>query len=88
MATATQTPADKKKADKKRLNIILSQNNWDRLERIRDDMEAETVTEVVKDSLRLLEYLLDVSRSGGKLYIKRPDEAEPKQVEIFGVSVK
>ena len=50
-------------------------------------MEADTVTEVVKDAFRLLEYVLNIYRSGGKIYIQMPGE-ELTQLEIFGISNK
>ena len=70
-----------------RLNIVLSQQNRERINRIVEMMGADTVTEVVKDALRLLEYFLKVSDGGGKILIQMPGE-EPKQLEIFGVSTK
>ena len=70
-----------------RLNVVLSPGSKARLDRIVEMMEAETTTEAVKDSFRLLEYFLKKSQEGGKFYVKMPDE-DIKQIEFFGISTK
>ncbi len=68
-----------------RLNIVLPTQHRERLDRIKDKMEADSITDVVKDALRLLEYFVDVADDSGTILIQKPGE-DPKQLEIFGVS--
>lgn len=76
------------KADgKTRLNVVLSKQNSERLSRIVTMMEADSVADVVKDSLRLLEYFLKISENDGKILVQLHGE-KPKRIEIFGISTK
>lgn len=70
---------------KKRLNIVLPEASWDRLERLKDDLEAETITEVVKDSFRLLEYVVSLHKAGASLQVVQPN-GEVRGLEIFKIT--
>lgn len=70
---------------KKRLNIVLPDASWDRLERLKVDLEAETITEVVKDSFRLLEYVVSLHKSGASLQIVQPN-GEVRGLEILKIT--
>jgi hypothetical protein len=70
---------------KKRLNIVLPETSWDRLERLKEDLEAETITEVVKDSFRLLEYIVSLSKSGATFQVRQPD-GEVRSLELFRIT--
>lgn len=70
-----------------RLSVVLSEQTKDRIDRIVKMMEAETITEAVKDAFRLLEYFLKISEKDGKIFVQMPGE-DIKQIEIFGVSAK
>jgi hypothetical protein len=72
---------------KKRLNIILPDSSWDRLERLKEDLEAETITEVVKDSFRLLEYVVALTKSGAGFQIRMPD-GEVRTLELFKITTR
>jgi len=67
---------------KRRLNIVLPEQSWGRLERIKDEIEADTFTEVVKESFRLMEYVLQLERSGSRLLLRKPN-GDVTELEIF-----
>lgn len=84
----TKTARPSAKVDpKKRLNIVLPEASWDRLERLKDDIEAETITEVIKDSLRLLEYVVSLSKTGASLQVSHPN-GEIRSLEIFKITTQ
>lgn len=70
---------------KRRLNIVLPEASWDRLERLKEDLEAETITEVVKDSFRLLEYVVSLHKAGASLQVVQPN-GEVRGLEIFKIT--
>lgn len=70
---------------KTRINVVLSKQNSERLDRIKDMMEADSKADVIKDALRLIEYVLKVTDNDGKFLIQRKGE-KPKELEIFGIS--
>lgn len=71
---------------KHRLNIVLSNQDKERIDRLVDMLGADTVTEVTKDALRLLEFFVKKNESGAKLYIQEKNEEQPVRVELFGIS--
>ena len=70
-----------------RLNVVLSQADKDRIDRLVKLMEADTVTDVTKDAFRLLEFFLRKAEGGSKFLIQDPGQ-EPANLEIFGVTTK
>ncbi|MDV7146050.1 hypothetical protein R3X27_25585, partial [Tropicimonas sp. TH_r6] len=73
---------------KPRLSIVLSQQNKARIDRVVEQMGADSITEATKDAFRLLEYFLKVADQKGQFYIKMPSDDAPKQLEIFGITDK
>jgi len=71
---------------KQRLNIILSQNDKERLDRLVEMIGADTVTEVTKDALRLLEFFVKKNEEGAQFYIQNCNEKTPTKLEFFGLS--
>lgn len=70
-----------------RLNVVLSKDDKDRIDRLVKLMGAETVTDVTKDAFRLLEFVLKKIDGGSKFLIQDPGE-EPSKLEIFGVTTR
>ena len=70
-----------------RLNVVLSQADKDRIDRLVAMMEADTVTDVTKNAFRLLEYFLKKAEGGSSFLIQEPGK-EPAKLEIFGVTTK
>lgn len=70
-----------------RLNVILSQVDKDRIDRLVEMMEADTVTDVTKDAFRLLEFFLKKAEGGSSFLIQEPGK-EPVKLEIFGVTTR
>ena len=70
-----------------RLNVVLSRDDRDRVDRLVTMMGAETVTDVTKDAFRLLEFFLNKSEKGSKFLIQDPGE-EPMKFEIFGITAR
>ena len=69
-----------------RLNINLTKADRERLDRLVDMTEAETTTEVVKLSLRVMEYLQIRMAHGGRLMVEDPDGSR-SQVVLLGMNV-
>lgn len=69
------------------LNVVLSQVDRDRIDRLVDMMEADTVTDVTKDAFRLLEFFLRKAESGSSFFIQEPGQ-DLARLEIFGVTTK
>lgn len=82
MAKTTNKATEKKP----RLSIVLSHQSKDRIDRVVEMMEADSITEATKDAFRLLEYFLKNAANGAEFYIKMPDANEPTKIEIFGVT--
>lgn len=57
----------------KRLNLAFRQEVHDRLEYLRDTSDAETITEVIKKSLAVYDYLLTQKQNGAKVIVKDED---------------
>lgn len=80
MAKSTSRKADKKTH---RLSMVLSEKSKKRVDRVIELMEAETTTDAVLGSLRVLEYFLDINEKGGKIFVQLPEDEQPKQLELF-----
>lgn len=70
-----------------RLNVVLSNDDRERIDRLVKLMGADTVTDVTKDAFRLLEFVLKKIDGGSKFLIQDPGE-EPAKLEIFGVTTR
>ena len=68
-----QASAGKRSARTARLQIVLPQPSFDRLEAIKEETEAASYAEVIRRALRLYEGLLAETREGGKLVVLRDD---------------
>lgn len=68
-----------------RLSVVLSANDRQRIDRLVEMMEADTVTDVTKDAFRLLEYFITNAQKGNKFLIQEPG-GEPSKIEVFGVT--
>lgn len=65
-----------------RKNISLGDKALARLESLRERVEATSTSEVVRDALRLYEYIIGESEKGAEFFVKRPNE-ETSKLEIF-----
>jgi uncharacterized protein YutD len=66
----------------RRVQMELSQNSFDRLNRLKDAIEASTYTEVMKDALRLYEYIVNSDSEGAKFFVK-DKEGNSSEIKIF-----
>jgi len=66
----------------RRVQMELSPSSFDRLNKVKDLLEASSYTEVMKDALRLLEYVAEEDTEGSKFFIKRKD-GEISEVKIL-----
>ena len=88
MTTATRANGEKSPVTKpSRLNVVLSKEDKERIDRLVKLMGADTVTDVTKDAFRLLEFVLKKVDGGSKFLIQDPGE-EPAKLEIFGVTTR
>ncbi len=63
----------KEKQERIRLSLTVTPAVRDRLERIQNNCEAESITEVIRRALAVYEDLLSVRRNGGKVLLKLPN---------------
>lgn len=66
----------------KRVQMELSQSSFERLNRLKEASEAASYTEVMKDALRLYEYILEQDIAGSKFIIKSKD-GNTSEIKIF-----
>lgn len=84
--TSTKSRGEIKSPRKQRLNIVLSSKDKERIDRLVEMIGADTVTEVTKDALRLLEYFVKKNEEGPQFYIQDSNEEAPHKLELFGLS--
>jgi hypothetical protein len=60
----------------------LSQNSFDRLNRLKEMAEASSYTEVMKDALRLYEYILQKDAEGAQFQVKSKNGVV-SEIKIF-----
>ena len=78
------TAKAKSKAGKERYSITLSHQSGALLEELKDFTDAETVTEVFRDSLRLSYLIMKAQKEGLRVEIRDP--ASPKsRPSLIGV---
>ncbi len=56
---------------KTRLNLEVSRSVRDRLERLKDETEADSLTEVIRRALATYELLWDQHKQGGQAIVRR-----------------
>jgi hypothetical protein len=66
----------------KRVQMDLSEKSFERLTQLKEKMEASSYAEVMKDALRLLEYLVDMDASGSKILVAA-EGSPPVELKIF-----
>ena len=65
-----------------RKNISLGDKSLSRLESLREKVEAASTSEVIRDALRLYEFLVCESEKGAEFFVKRPNE-DLSRLEVF-----
>jgi len=60
----------------------LSQNSFERLNRLKETVEATSYTEVMKDALRLYEYVIQKDNEGAQFQVKSKD-GNISEIKIF-----
>ena len=65
-----------------RLNLELSQAVRDRLETLRDEVDADSITEVIRRALALYDHVWTKRREGYELALVGP-KGQKKTVEFF-----
>ena len=68
-----------------RLSVVLSLSDRQRIDRLVEMMNADTVTDVTKDAFRLLEYFITNAKKGNSFYIQERD-GEMAKIEVFGIT--
>jgi uncharacterized protein YutD len=66
----------------KRVQMELSNNSFERLNRLKEATEAPSYTEVMNDALRLFEYVIGEEEKGSKFLIESQD-GKSTQIKIF-----
>jgi Arc/MetJ-type ribon-helix-helix transcriptional regulator len=73
-----------KKQDKTRITIDLTQSQYKRLERVEENSGAASKADVVREALRLYEFLLKRRLEGYEFSMKRKGES-PKDIVLLSV---
>lgn len=68
----------KKGPDMTRLNLEIPDEVKQRLETLRDQSNATSLTEIIRRGLSLYDMLFTLQRKGGALIVRRPDGTEEK----------
>jgi len=66
----------------RRVQMELSQNSFERLNRLKELVEATSYTEVMKDALRLYEYVIQKDNEGAQFQVKSK-EGNISEIKIF-----
>ena len=70
-------------ADKtRRVQMELSQSSFERLNRLKEMIEASSYTEVMKDALRLYEYVVQKDSEGSNFLLKSKN-GDIESIKIF-----
>lgn len=72
-------------ADRKiRMSVDLSSRSYDRLERLREAVGAQSKADVLRDALQIYEWVVQKTQGGGEFFVREKD-GEPQQVVLLGV---
>jgi Arc/MetJ-type ribon-helix-helix transcriptional regulator len=66
----------------RRLQLILPDQSFDRLERLVAKTEAQSMAEVIRNAMRLYEALIDEAEKGNDLYIETPQGQRTRVLAI------
>lgn len=67
----------------RRLNLELTDEVRDRLEELRDEMGADSMTEVIRRSLALLDFAWKMKKQKGReLFFRRPNDETAQKVDV------
>jgi hypothetical protein len=72
------------KAQKRRIQVDLSQSSFERLERLKHQMEAASFTEVTKESYKLLEFLVGEAKQGKRFFVQEAG-GKLQELRIFSI---
>lgn len=67
---------------RRRVQLDLSDKSYSRLKTLSDKVEATSMSEVMKDAIRLYEYVVEKTESGAKFYCK-DENNELIEIKIF-----
>jgi hypothetical protein len=67
----------------RRVQMDLSERAFERLKSLKEKVDAASYTEVLKDALRLYEYILTKDMEGVKFFIKEPGSSEKTELKLF-----
>ncbi len=66
----------------RRLNLELTDQVRDRLELLRDEMGADSMTEVIRRSLALLDFAWKMKKKDRELFFLRPNDPTAHKVDV------
>jgi hypothetical protein len=66
----------------RRVQMELSQSSFERLNRLKDLVEAPSYTEVMKDALRLYEFVIQKDSEGSN-FLVRSKNGDMAEIKIF-----
>ena len=73
---------DRKKDEKKRINIFLSQRSLDLLKRLEDKTDASSPAEVFKNALRLYLAFVEETEKGNEIFV-RDQQGHERSYKVF-----
>jgi len=66
-----------------RKNFSLGEKAIERLDALRDRVDAATDSEVIREALQLYEYFVKEIDAGTEFYVKRRNTKEPTKIQIL-----
>ena len=69
-------------AKSRRVQMDMSPSSFDRLNRLKETVDASTYTEIMKDALRLYEYFIQED-SKGRQFLVKDENGNVSEVKIF-----
>jgi hypothetical protein len=66
-----------------RLNLIMSKKVRLRLERLRDQIDADSLAEVIRYSLAVYDFLLSEKKRGGELLVRSSDGKTERPLVLY-----
>jgi len=64
----------------KRVQINVSEETWDELEKLKNDLHKSTISEVIRGSIRMTQYLEEETKQGKKVMLIDEKNGEKKEL--------
>lgn len=69
-------------SDKARITLELRQSHRDQMERIKDKIDAVSISEVIRRALALYEVVIDELKGGSRLVFRKDGSPDREQITV------